>query len=78
MMDMVYLVSREQVEKMRGEWIFPTVANGRLFNIPHCSVCGDVPCGTDENTKFCANCGAPMTDEAVEMVIEKLEALNDL
>ena len=68
-------VSREQVEKMRGEWIFPTVANGRLFNIPHCSICGGVPCGTDENTKFCANCGAPMTDEAVEMVMERIHSM---
>jgi len=70
-------VSREQVEKMRGEWIFPTVVNGRSFNIPHCSICGGVPCGTDENTKFCANCGAPMTDEAVEMVMERMEELHE-
>lgn len=27
--------------------------------------------------KFCPICGAPMTDEAVEMVMERLEALND-
>ena len=26
---------------------------------------------------FCSNCGAPMTDEAVEMVMERLEALYD-
>ena len=29
----------------------------------------------DEN--FCPHCGAPMTDEAVQMVMERLEALND-
>ena len=68
-------VSREQVEKVCGKWIIPTVIGGRAFNIPHCSVCNGVPCGTDENTKFCAHCGAPMTDEAVEMVMERLEAL---
>lgn len=28
--------------------------------------------------KFCPICGAPMTDEAVEMVMERLETLNDL
>ena len=26
---------------------------------------------------FCPNCGAPMTDEAVEMVMERMEALKD-
>ena len=27
--------------------------------------------------KFCPICGAPMTDEAVEMVMERMEALKD-
>ncbi len=27
--------------------------------------------------KFCPICGTPMTDEAVEMVVERLEALKD-
>lgn len=72
-------VSREQVEKVwRGKWITPTIIGGRAYNIPHCSACNGVPCGTDEHTRFCAHCGAPMTDEAVEMVMERLEALNDL
>ena len=68
-------VSREQVERVCGKWIIPTVIGGRAFNIPHCSVCNGVPCGTDENTKFCAHCGAPMTDEAVEMVMERMETI---
>ena len=71
-------VSRERVEKVwRGEWITPTIIGGRAYNIPHCSACNGVPCGTDEHTRFCAHCGAPMTDEAVEMVMERLEALRD-
>ena len=70
-------VSREQVEKVCGKWIIPTVIGGRAFNIPHCSVCNGVPCGTDENTKFCAHCGAPMTDEAVDMVMERLEEMRN-
>ena len=71
-------VSREQVEKVwRGEWITPTIIGGRAYNIPHCSACNGVPCGTDEHTRFCAHCGAPMTDEAVDMVMERLEALKD-
>ena len=71
-------VSRERVEKVwRGEWITPTIIGGRAYNIPHCSACNGVPCGTDEHTRFCAHCGAPMTDEAVEMVMERLEGLKD-
>lgn len=80
-------VSREQVEKVwRGKWIkelrqtyIPVEYDeqGEVilhdFVVYHCSICGR------ENTKeepFC-NCGAPMTDEAVEMVMERLEALQD-
>ena len=71
-------VSRKQVEKAwRGEWIIPTIIGGRAYNIPHCSACNGVPCGTDEHTRFCAHCGAPMTDKAVDMVMERLEALKD-
>lgn len=71
-------ITREQVEKVCGKWIIPTVIGGRAFNIPHCSVCNGVPCGTDENTKFCAHCGAPMTDEAVGMMLERWkEAFNN-
>lgn len=40
-----------------GEWIKPTIINGRTFDIPHCSVCGDVPCDTKN---YCPNCGAKM------------------
>ena len=31
---------------VHGEWIRPTKINGRTFDIPHCSVCGNVPCDT--------------------------------
>lgn len=48
-----------------GHWIKPTVIDGRAFNIPHCSVCNEVPCGVDEHTKYCPNCGTKM-DEVSE------------
>ena len=71
-------ITREQVEKVwKGEWIIPTIIGGRAYNIPHCSACNGVPCGTDEHTRFCAHCGAPMTDEAVDMVMERLEKLKN-
>ena len=68
-------VSRDQVEKVwRGEW----KPIERLWKYSHqwqCSRCGQ-PTLTDQK-QFCDFCGAPMTDEAVKMVMERLEALKD-
>lgn len=47
---------------VRGKWVTPTVIGGRPFNIPHCSACNGVPCGVDEHTNFCPNCGAMMEE----------------
>lgn len=33
--------------------------------------------GRPDNMDFCPACGAPMTDEAVDMVMERLEAMKD-
>lgn len=65
-------VSRERVEKVcRGEWIEIDYENGYPFE---CYKCGKE---VDEESNFCPACGAPMTDEAVQMVIERMEALKD-
>lgn len=65
-------VTREQAEKMRGEWTTDGV----------CSRCGfdamyykGVP--VQVRTNYCPTCGSPMTDKAVDMVMERLEALRD-
>ena len=68
-------VSREQVEKVwRGEWKpteFPY-----MNECEDCSVCGyRTPWG--HGFRFCPACGAAQTDEAVDMVMERLEALKD-
>ena len=52
--------SADVVEVVRGEWIRPTMINGRTFDIPHCSACGDVPCDTKN---YCPECGAKMDAE---------------
>ena len=64
-------ISREQVEKMRGEWTTDGV----------CSRCGfdamyykGVP--VQVRTNYCPTCGSPMTDKAVDMVMERLEELH--
>ena len=49
-----------------GRWIRPTKIGHRTFDIPHCSACDGVPCGVDENTNYCPNCGAKMDLEEVE------------
>ena len=67
-------VSREQVEKVwRGEWkhYLPPLGAGDVQC--RCTRCGRTP---DVETPFCAWCGAPMTDEAMQMVMERLEALH--
>ena len=64
-------VSREMVERVwRGEWIHD------INNRYGCSKCMARETMSHKNLKpYCPNCGAPMTDEAVEMVMERLEAL---
>ena len=68
-------VSREQVEKVwRGEWEDMREAYN---DVPkrRCSRCKSVFIGFD--TPFCDACGAPMTDEAVEMVMERMEEMKN-
>ena len=69
-------ITRERVEQVwRGEW-----EPGN----PICPICGkdkfdglDADIWADWMPNFCPHCGAPMTDEAVDMVMERLEALRD-
>lgn len=75
-------VSREQVEKVfGGKWeeeTYTTVSGrGRVIHIKKytCSVCGKA--NGRAKTNFCPHCGASQTDEAVETVMERLEALKD-
>ena len=83
-------VSREQVEKVwRGEWEWYDEEIGSLLEGIErdwgwrCSKCKVVlPDDFDDPDnppamRFCQWCGAPMTDEAVQMVLERLEALNN-
>ena len=68
--------SRELVEKVwRGEW-----EPGN----PICPICGknkfdglDADIWADWMPNFCPHCGAPMMDEAVEMVMERMEKMRN-
>ena len=69
-------VSREQVEKLRGEWQVCFEDWRKQMAGDQCSKCGFQHYGTSINHyKFCPACGAPMTDEAVDMVMERLEQI---
>ena len=78
-------ITREQVERVwRGEWIdidgekVPVDKYGQPFGWAMCSACGEYLTASDEYPcigHLCPNCGAPMTDEAVDMVMERMEAL---
>ena len=67
-------VSREKVERVRGEWIN---TNKEVEQMCKCSKCGYPISYFWSRTPFCPNCGAPMTDEAVDMVLKRLEVPKD-
>lgn len=67
-------VSREQVEKIRGEWHRHYKSGIHAGNGVVCSKCD---MWNNRPAHFCPSCGVPMTDEAVDMVMERLEAMND-
>lgn len=90
-------VSREQVERIRGEWVtkhryrggfrrvtgvddmgeqrIVTIDERCEYDDRYCSKCGKQ--SPDNFLNFCGYCGAPMTDEAVEMVMERLEEMKN-
>ena len=69
-------VSREQVEKVwSGEWtpgdsICPICEKNKFDGL-------DADIWADWMPSFCPNCGAPMTDKAVDMVMERMDALHE-
>ena len=70
-------VSREQVERMAGEWVQDINKGPAVF---YCSSCGEsfeIHSYEFQKYRSCPVCMAPMTDVAEEMVMERLEALKD-
>ena len=77
-------VSREQVEKVWSGCDFCNTADFGEFGFEitkHyakiCCALGSWRFPEKEQFLFCPKCGKPLTDEAVEMVMERLEALSN-
>ena len=70
-------VSREQVEKVwRGE-LKENLSSSYKNEITYCAECGHDFFDFTQIRNFCPVCGKALTDEAVQMVMERLEALKD-
>ena len=69
-------VSREQVERMAGEWVQDINKGPAVF---YCSSCGEsfeIHSYEFQKYRFCPFCMSPMTDEAVDILLKRLEALH--
>lgn len=68
-------VTKEQIEKIwKGEW--------KPTELPYMNECEDCSkCGYrtpfEHGFRFCPACGAPMTDEAVDMMLERWKEVVD-
>lgn len=69
-------ISREQVEKVwKGEW-----RSIHGLSEYYCSRCGEefeIHAYDKDKYQFCPYCMAPMTNEAVDILLGRLEALKD-
>ena len=62
-------VSREEVEKVwKGKWL-------QFARLDKCTKCGYETGRGEYGNNFCPACGRAMTDEAVQMVMRRLGAL---
>lgn len=77
-------VSRDQVEKVwGGEWIGDNdekvgTIDGSPMKSATCFACGNWLAGSDEydcSGHFCPACGRAMTDEAVDIMLKRMEVL---
>ena len=65
-------ITREQVEMMRGKF-FQAGIDDVAQDTWRCSRCLAQEFGNIQGINFCPSCGSPLTDEAVDMVMERLE-----
>lgn len=69
-------VSRGQIEQNKRRWEVQTSISPYYY----CSGCGElfeIHSYDKEKYRFCPYCMSPMTDEAVEMVMERMEEMKN-
>ena len=66
-------VSRDRVEKV---WMAHWNESTHLGGFVYCSRCGYNALEANNYT-FCPKCGSPFTDEAVEMVMERINKMEE-
>lgn len=65
--------TREQVERMRGEW-----QSIHGLSEYYCSRCGEefeIHAYDKEKYQFCPHCSRPLKDEAVDMMLKRMEEI---
>lgn len=68
-------VSRELVERMAGEWVQDINKGPAVF---YCSSCGEsfeIHSYEFQKYRFCPFCMSPMTDEAEDMMLKRMEEI---
>ena len=69
-------ISRERVEKMRSRWV--PLNNTQEHFCESCGVAFNLYAYCKNDYQFCPACGAPMTDEAVDMVMERINEMEEM
>lgn len=69
-------ITREQVEKTKAVFCQPCVGDFEQ-DTWRCSKCFVQEFGDVRGINFCPHCGAPMTDEALEITMKRLEELRN-
>ena len=69
-------ITREQVEKTKAVFCQPCVGDFEQ-DIWRCSKCFAQEFGDVRGINFCPHCGAPMTEEAVETIMKRMEEMRN-
>ena len=69
-------ITREQVEKTKAVFCQPCVGDFEQ-DIWRCSKCFVQELGDVRGINFCPHCGAPMTEEAVETIMKRMEEMRN-
>lgn len=70
-------VSREKVEETKAVFFQPGVEDVAQASY-RCSHCYVQEFGDTRGINFCPHCGAPMTDEAVEILAKRMEEIRNV